>query len=162
MEDQRIDRTDLASPKVEQNSPDPVLESVFRQQLEQLYADPSDALATNCGIKADKISRDTGEHVKGEEDEYDFRLFTNSSRLGSTSDGASKAPRRITLRSPSPADSGLAFAGRGPPDGYYFAGHTDAQLTEQYVRAAVSSQDVIGGVKIRWVCCPVLRLKIRS
>lgn len=151
MEDQRIDRTDLlGSPKHEPNSPDPVLESYFRQQLDQLYADPSEALATYGGIEADEISRDIGEQVQDEEEEYDFRLFTKPSSLGSTSVGASNIPQRITLKSPSPADDELALAGRGRPDEYYFAGHTDAQLMEQYVRAAVSGQDLIEGLKMRW------------
>ena len=152
MDDRSIDRTNLASPVTEPNSPDPALETFYRQQLQQLYADPSLALAahgltesdTACGAAAEQIQDD-------EADGYEFHLFTRSSALGLASVGTSNCPQRITLRSPSPADGGLGFERGGRPDKYYFTGDTGLELAKQYSQAAVSGQDVIESLKRSWV-----------
>ncbi len=148
MPDRSIDRTALESPTTEPSSPDPVLESRFRQQLEQRYADPLDASVGNDGTDVDGAVEQAPSD--GEEGEYDFRLFARPAV-------ASIGAQRITLRSLSPAagrESGLT--GRGRPDGYYFTGATGPELVEHYARAAVSSGDVIEGLGVRWVCCSVL------
>lgn len=157
MVDRSIGRTDLVSPISEPNSPDPVLESYFRQQLEQLYADPSQALATNDGTEVDQIRGASVEQVQTEDrEEYDFRLFTRPHASGTASVGASNGPQRIAIRSPSPAGGESGFTSAGRPDNYYFAGDTGAELAEQYARAAVSGQDIVEGLKMRWVCRFVL------
>ncbi len=151
MVDRSIGRADIESSTIEPNSPDPALETYFRQQLEQLYADPSQAFIANDRTDIKNHDRNFVEKDQGEvEGEYDFRLFTRPSV------GASNVPQRIALRSPSPARGEPGFSTGGRPDEYYFAGHTDDELAKQYARAAVSSQDIIEGLRIRWVCCFVL------
>ncbi len=152
MPDRSIDRTALESPTTEPSSPDPVLESRFRQQLEQRYADPLDASVGNDGTDVDGAV----EQAPSDREEYDFRLFARPAV-------APTGAQRITLRSASPAagrESGLTGSGR--PDGYYFTGATGPELAEQYARAAVSSGDVIEGLGVRWVCCFVLIKRLRS
>lgn len=152
MDDHSIGRADIESSTFEANSHDPVLETYFSQQLEQLYADPSQALAANDGTKLDNQGEATVEQIPGEaEEEYEFRLFTRASASGPASDGASNVPQRIALRSPSPVGGESGFTSGRRPDEYYFADHTGAELAEQYARAAVSGQDIIEGLKIRWV-----------
>ena len=152
MDDHSIGRADIESPTFEANSPDPVLETYFRQQLEQLYAGSSQALAASDGTEVDNHGETTVEHVPGEaEEEYEFRLFTRPSASGPALVGANNVPQRIALRSPSPAGRESGFTCGRRPDEYYFAGHTGAELAEQYARAAVSGQNIIEGLKIRWV-----------
>lgn len=152
--DDRSISLDLESPTSDPNSPDPILESYFRQQLQQLYADPSQPLATNVQTESVKLGGATVEQVQGEdEEEYDFRLFKRPLASGPASVGASTGPQRIALRSPSPADGELGFTSGGRPEKYYFAGDVGSELAGQYARAAVSGQDIIEGLKMRWVCC---------
>lgn len=159
MEDRCIDRTELDSPTSAPNSPDPVLESYFRQQLEQLYADPSQPLPTNDETELLEPVETTVEQVQGkDEEEYDFRLFKRVS--GPASVGARTEPQRITLGSSSPPGGESGFTSGGRSDKYYFTGDTGAELAEQYARAAVSGQDIIEGLKMRWVCCSVLESDI--
>ena len=148
-----IDRTDLESPTTEPNSPDPVLESYYLQQLQQRYADPSQALTANGGAESDENYGAAPARVqvdKGEQ--YEFRLFTRPSASGPASVGISNGPQRVTLRSPSPAGDALGITSKGRPDKYYFAGVTCPELAEQYTRAAVSGQDIKEGLNMRWVC----------
>ena len=153
MDNCSIYRTDLESPTTQQSSPDPVLESYFRQQLQQLFSDPSQALAANDGTEVDKICGGTIEQtLSDKEEKYAFRLFTRRSASGPASVGTSKDPQQITIRSPSPAGVDLTLTRRGPPDKYYFTGDTSPELAEQYAQAAVSGQDIIDGFKMRWVC----------
>ena len=148
-----IHRTDLESPTTQQSSPDPVLESYFRQKLQQLFPDPSQGLAANDGTEVDKICGGTIEQTLGDKEEkYAFRLFTRPSASGPASVGTSKDPRQITIRSPSPAGGDLTLTCRGRPENYYFTGDTSPELAEQYVQAAVSGQDIIEGFQMRWVC----------
>ena len=150
MDCRSIGRIHLESSTAQPNCPDPVLESYFRQRLEQLYAAPSPTLAAHDESKLDSLGGATVENAQGEdEEEYDFRLFTRPS--GTASAGTSNVPQRIALRSSSPADGKLGFANGGRADGYYFAVQTDAELAEQYARAAVSGQGIIEGLKMRWV-----------
>lgn len=153
MDDRAIDRADLGSPTTAPAISDPVLETYFRKQLEQLYAAPSQALEANHRTELGNRGEDTPEQLHGEHEEaYDFCLFTRQS----ASAGASNVLQRVDLRSPDPVGGQLDFTNRGRPDEYYFAGHPDAELAEEYMRAAVSSQDIIEGLRMRWVCCIVL------
>ena len=153
MDDRSIDRTNLDSPVTEPDSPDPALESFYRQQLQQLYADPSLAFATHGGTESDIACGTDAEQIQdGEANDYEFHLFTKSSALGLASVGTRNGPQRITLRSPSPGDGGLGFKSGGRPDNYYFTGETGLELTKQYTQAAVSGQDIIEGLKRTWVC----------
>ena len=153
MGDRSIVRIDLESSTSEPNSPDPALESYFRQQLEQLYADPSQALAASDGTQKGKNDQAIAENTQDDDDEeYEFRLFRRPLVSGPALIGTSSGPQRIALRSPSPAGDGLHFVNGGRPDEYYFSGDTSAELAEQYAQAAVSGQDIISGLKLRWVC----------
>ena len=153
MGDRSIGRIDLDSSTSEPNSPDPVLESYFLQQLEKLYADPSQALAASDGTQKDKDDQAIAENAKDNGDEeYEFRLFRRSLVSGPELIGTSSGPQRIALRSPSPACDGPHFVNGGRPDKFYFSGDTSAELAEQYAQAAVSEQDIISGLKRRWVC----------
>ena len=148
-----MDRADLESLITEPNSPDPVLESYFRQQLQQRYADPSQALAASGGTEIDTVYGATPEQPQGDKgEEYDFQLFARPSASGLASVGQNNGPQRITLRSPSPARDGLGFVSGGRPDKYYFTDDTGPELAEQYTQAAVSGQDIIEGLSMRWVC----------
>ena len=154
MDDHSIGRADLESLITEQNSPDPVLESYFRQQLQQRYADPSQALAASGGTEIDTAHGAISEQPQSDKGEvYDFPLFARPSASGPASVGLNNGPQRITLRSPSPARDSLGLISGGRPDEYYFAGDTGPELTEQYTQAAVSGQDIIEGLSMRWVCC---------
>ena len=154
MDDHSIDRADLESLITEPNSPDPVLESYFRQQLQQRYADPSQALAASGGTEVDTVHGATSEQTQGEKgEEYDFPLFARPSASGPASVGLNNGPQRIILRSPSPARDGLSLLSGGRPDKYYFAGDTGPELAEQYTQAAVSGQHIIESLSMRWVCC---------
>lgn len=153
MENCSVECTDLESPTTEVDSRDPVLESYYLQQLQQRYADPSQALAASGGAGLDTTHEATSKQAQGEKaEEYDFRLFTRPSALGPASVGTSNGPQRVTLRSPSPVGDALGFTIRGRPDEYYFSGVTSPELAEQYTRAAVSGQEVIEGLNMRWVC----------
>ena len=153
MYDRSIDRTNLESPVSEPNSQDPTLESFYRQQLQQLYADPSPSLAPHGEIDPDTACTAAAEQIFDDEaDGYEFHLFSRSSALGLASVGTSNDPHRITLRSPSPADGGLGSKSGGRPDNHYFTGDTGLELAKQYAQAAVSGQDVIEGLKRSWVC----------
>ena len=154
MDDHTIDRADLESLITEPNSPDPVLESYFRQQLQQRYADPSQALAASGGTEIDTAHGAVSEQPQSDKGEvYDFPLFARPSASGPASVGLNNGPQRITLRSPSPARDSLGLISGGRPDEYYFAGVTGPELTEQYTQATVSGQDIIEGLSMRWVCC---------
>lgn len=153
MDDRSVERTDLESPTTEAN-PDPVLQSYYLQQLQQQYADPSQALAlaVNGGADSDAAHGAASEQAQDEKaEEYDFRLFTRTSALGTAHIGTSNGPQRVTLRSPSPVGNALVLASRGRPDEYYFAGLTSPELADQYTRAAVSGPEIIEGLKMRWV-----------
>ena len=153
MDDRSIDRTNIESPVTEPNSPDLALESFYRQQLQQLYADPSLAFAAHGGTEPDTACGAAAKQIQDDDvDGYEFRLFTRTSALGPASVGKSNGPQRITLRSPSPAHGGLGFESGGRPDSYYFTGDTGLELAKQYTQAAVSGQDVIEGLKRSWVC----------
>ena len=153
MGDHSVGRIDLESSTSEPNSPDPVLKSYFRQQLEKLYADPSQALAASDGTQKDKNEQAITENAQDDDDEeYEFHLYRRTLVSGPALNGTSSGPQRIALRSPSPAGDGLYFVNGGRPDGYYFSGGTSAELAEQYAQAAVSGQDIISGLKVRWVC----------
>ena len=152
MGDRSIGRKDLESSTSELNSPDPVLESYLRQQLEKLYADPSQALAASDGTQEVKNDQAITENAQDNDDEgYEFHLFRRPFVSGPALIGTSSGPQRIALRSPSPAGDGLHFVNGGRPDDYYFSGVTSAELAEEYAQAAVSEQDIISGLKIRWV-----------
>ena len=153
MGDRSIGRADIESSTTEPTTPNPAIETYYRQQLEQLYAEPSEALAVNGASDLGNIGGATTEQAQGEdEEEYDFRLFKRPSE----SVGASNVLQRIALRSPSPASGESAFANGGRPDKYYFAGDTGRELAEQYTQAAISGQDIMEGLKMRWVGCFVL------
>ena len=150
MNDHSVDRINLESPITEPTSLDPVLESIYRQQLEQRYASPLEA---NDGIGSDiACDADLEQSQRDEGEGYEFRLFTRPSALGPASLSRSNGPHRITLRSPSPTDGGLDLTCRGRPDKYYFTGDTSPELAKQYTQAAVSGQDIFEGLKRRWVC----------
>ena len=153
MNDHSIDRTNLESPVTEPSSPDLALESFYRQQLRQLYADPSPAFAAHGETESDTACAAAAEQIQRDDpDGYEFRLFTRSSAWGQASVGTSNDPQRITLRSPSPADGGLGFKIGGRPDNHYFTGDTGPELAKQFAQAAVSGQDVIDGLKRSCVC----------
>lgn len=153
MDNLSIECTELESPTTEANSPDPVLESYYLQQLQQQYADPSQALAPHGGAELDTTHEAASEKAQCERvEEYDFRLFTRPSALGPASVGTGNGPQRVTLSSPSPVGDALGLTSRGRPDEYYFSGATSPELAEQYTRAAVSGQEIMEGLKMRWVC----------
>lgn len=154
MDSRSVELTDLESPTTEASSlGDPLLESYYLQQLQQQYADPSQALAANGGAELDVTHEATSEQAQGEKaEQYDFRLFTRPSALGPASVGTSNGPQRVTLRSPSPVGDALGLTIRGRPDEYYFSGVTSPELAEQYTRAAVCGQEIIEGLNMRWVC----------
>ena len=161
MGDRSIGRADIESSTTELNSPNPALETYYRHQLEHLYAEPSEALAVNDAAESGNIDGATTEQAEGEdEEEYDFRLFKRASEPGPASVGASNVLQRIALRSPSPAGGESAFINGRRPDKYYFAGDAGRELAEQYAQAAVSGQDIMEGLKMRWVRYLVLDREI--
>ena len=153
MSDCNISREDIECSLIEPDSPDHVLETYFRQQLEQLYPDSSQAFAAVDGAEISNPGGAAAEQDQCEnEREYDFRLFAKPLAPGPKPVGASSVPQRISLRSPSPADGKSGFKNGGRPAKYYFAGGTSPGLAEQYVQSAVSGEDIIEALKMRWVC----------
>ncbi len=89
----------------------------------------------------------------GDEDNaaYEFRLFA-----GSTGNRPSNRPdnglQRITLRSPTPLNSEPGFLRPQRPDGHYFSGDKSSEMAERFSSVAVSGEQVLEGLKMRWVC----------
>ena len=155
MANHSINRTDLdSSPPAEPRSPDPVLASYFRQQLQQRYADPYSEVSPGIALLEEAAMEQEEEEARGvqekkkEEEGYDFRLFFSKPSSSAAAAG------RVVLRSPSPTaaqHNGDGSRRGGRPDAYYFTGVTGPELAAQYAQAAVSGPDILAGLGVKWV-----------
>lgn len=133
----------------EPSSPDPVLQAELRKRLEHTYAALSLAEG-DTGGRTQEYTANVEWHADTDGEEYDFRLFAKSSQSGKR-DGVHEEPQRIVLRSPSPVNGRSGFRNGGRPKKYYFTGTPSVDSVEQYRQAAVSGEELIAGLKTRWV-----------
>lgn len=77
-----------------------------------------------------------------EEDEFEFRLFATP--------GKPTTAVRVRVRSPTPAHGEPGFVQPRRSDGYYFTGSNN-EKAEQYRDAAVTGEELVKGLRVRWV-----------
>lgn len=147
-------RTDLhsQSSSEELQSPDPTLEARFHEQLKQAYVDSNPQLEPIeddilRGADGSNIGPPPGEH----EEAYEFRLFAKPSGSGPLKEGC-QGLQRIALRSPTPVNREPGFVEPLRPEAFHFTGITSAEQVERYQKAAVSGEEILKGMNVRWVC----------
>lgn len=134
-------------------SPDPTLETRFRSQLQQSYAEEHHQVALEHGELSPQGNLSSTNEPPRDEDEaaYEFRLFAGLSGFG-PSESQGNGLQRITLRSPTPLNGEPGFIRPQRPEGYYLTGAGSVGQAEQFSAAAVSGEQVLKGLKTRWVC----------
>ena len=143
-------RADLRSESSDEyQNPDPTVEARLRGKFEQSYV-----LLQQEGVDeatvADRNTSARGRPI-AQEDVYSFRLFATPTRSG-FSESKVEGMQRIALKSPSPARDEPGFVNPQRADTHYFTGNTSAKQTEQYRKAAVSAEQLLQGLKTKWVC----------
>lgn len=98
----------------------------------------------------EKLPRATGSLPDQEEASYEFRLFARPSASGLATDERNELPR-VALRSPTPLNSEPGLINPQRAEDYYFTGKTSAEQAEQFARAAVSGEQVLENLGMRWV-----------
>lgn len=151
-----VRRTDLESCSSSEGrgSPDPTLETRFRAQLQQSYAEEHQQVRLEHEERPPEgnLSSTDGQPPRDEDEAaYDFRLFAGSSGVRQ-SNSQGNGLQRITLRSPTPLNGEPGFIRPQRPEGYYFSGAKSAEQAERFSVAAVSGEQVLEGLKTRWVC----------
>jgi len=150
-----VRRTDLESRSSSEGrcSPDPTLETRFRAQLQQSYAEEHQQVGLKDVEWSSQGKLSSIVEPPRDEDEaaYEFRLFAGSSGIG-PSKSQGNGLQRITLRSPTPLNGEPGFIRPQRPEGYYFTGPGSVEQTERFSAAAVSGEQVLEGLKTRWVC----------
>lgn len=148
LEIRRSDRNSDSSD--ESNSHDPELEARFREQLSRSYDESvqvedkdRDGSRSGNGVLAKEVDNE-------DEEVYEFRLFKKPSGP-EISNRSHHIFQKIALRSPTPESGEPGFLKPRRPDNYYFTGDANAELVEQYQRAAVSGAEILEGLKARWV-----------
>ena len=149
----RVARADLDSQSSsdDDGNPDPTLEARFRDQVERSYADEGCKTETHDqGIVEDLDTAAVGQPVEEDEDAYTFRLFAGPKGSGPPK-GKDKGVQKVILSSPSPAGGEPGFVNPRRQLDYYFTGTASAEQAEQYSNATISSEQLLQGLKTRWV-----------
>lgn len=140
------------TPPHDDGDPDTTLEAQFRDQVERSYFPDSFATDTDdqdilrgCDAAA------LGQPLQKDDEAYTFRLFARRKPSG-PSDEEYRGFQKIVLGSPSPASGEPGFVNPERALAYYFTGTTSAGQAEQYRKAAVSGEQLLQGLKTRWVC----------
>ena len=148
-------RRDKVYSRPSSNAPpdlDPDLEARYHEQLSKVYSsEPREEISLTDDAQARGapiVGNDEG-HL--EEDGYDFRLFSRPSAKPTDSKSRCTGLQRIVLRSPSPANGEPGFVDLRRLDSYYFSRPTTAETLEQYRVAAVTGEEIMRGLDIRWV-----------
>ena len=147
-----VRRTDLESrsSSYEPIDSDPILETQFREQLEQIYADGTISEGIDGGGSGMIGAAVAHQPAVEDEENYEFRLFARPSAAGPSNE-AGITTQMITLRSPTPLGGEPGFVNQRRSERYYFTGTASAELMDQYHKAAVSGETILEGLKVRWV-----------
>lgn len=130
---------------------------MLRERLERTFINQQRDWSSN--VKNAEPLQTAAESIAVHQDDpdaFEFRLFSKKSASKSSASNE-QASRRIVLRSPTPTNTSPGFMIARRPDAYYFTDVASAQKTEQFESAAVSGEEIMKGLKDRWVCaCSVL------
>lgn len=149
----RVSRSELETQASSENddSIDHALEAQFRIYFEPQYANGT---TQSQGTEADRVedasSNLVDQDLNDKDEGYSFRLFARPMVPGLPK-GEEQGPQKISLRSPSPASGEPGFVNAERPATYYFTGETSEERADQYRRAAVSGEQLVHGLKTRWV-----------
>ena len=133
------------------DSIDHALEAQFRDCFEPQYGNGTTQSQDPEAKRVENASSCLVEqNLNHEDEEYSFRLFARPVVPG-LPEGEEQGPQRICLRSPSPANDEPGFVNAERPATYYFTGETSTERAEQYRRAAVSGEQLLQGLRTRWV-----------
>ena len=148
-----VRRADLHSDSSSSQSPSPN-ENLYIKKLAATYHVPSNPLFASQGPLDEKdVSSSLSEDVEA----FEFSLFSKRATAG-TSEGASASAPKIQLRSPSPINPIPGFIVPRRPHDYYFTGQVTSERSVQFRQAAVSGEQIIQGLRTRWVSLHKVRL----
>jgi len=88
--------------------------------------------------------------VTPEADGYEFRLFAKPAK-GTAQEKIGNTLQKIALRSPTPADRDPGFMQARRPDSFYFTGRGNPEQAKRFQESAVSAEDIMKNVSMRWV-----------
>ncbi|KAL9127281.1 MAG: hypothetical protein Q9217_003816 [Psora testacea] len=129
-------------------SPNRNLEAQYLETLGATYdsvkggISEEDDLPQRVPVGQEAGDRDTGA--------YDFRLFSGPIKAREQAASISTV-QRVELRSPTPTSGLPGFVVSRKPDTFYFTGALSSEQSERYRQAVVSGEDVISGLRTRWV-----------
>ena len=145
---------------VSPSPPSESLEIAYLERLRDQYGSPAegpaplDASPTPSSDLSTKPIHVPDSNVLEDEEqqgeEYEFRLFSGPNAAVDAS-GKNDNVKRIAIRSPSPVNKDPGFVIAERPAGYYFTGQLDQSRKEEFLVAAVSGEEVLGGVDTKWV-----------
>lgn len=147
----RIRRADLESrqPSVDSHSHDAEgLDLRLRQQLQQT-GEIIDEVQLTVQPSIQENGDGEGVPVRDRE-EYEFRLFSKPA-VGIKQENSRTLTQRIALRSPTPKNEGPSFVTSRRPNSFYFTGPSSPRQAKVYVESAVSGEEVLRGLDIRYV-----------
>ena len=124
----------------ERDSIAPTLKARLRDQSEQIGADEPPLTEGNYVNSLDRMKGGLAEPWFDQDEEgYSFWLF------------ARPLKRKIVLWSALPVTRESGFVKAERPQIYYFTGQTYSEQASQYGRAAIFSDQLLKGPKMRWV-----------
>ena len=143
---------------VSSSAPSDTLEITYLERLRDEFGSPAGQSASpdpnpalNHYLSA-YPNRDTNRNEPEEDtEEYEFRLFSGSNAADTVH---GKTLQRIAIRSPSPFNGDPGFVIPQRPSEYYFTGKLDVSCEEEFLAAAVSGDEVLKGLGVKWVCIP--------
>ena len=145
------------------STPIDALENSYLEQLQNQFGTLIEPTADLGGETLTLPETNVRPSPKAEGDgleEYEFRLFSEPSK-GENATSLGNGPQRIAIKSPPPINGNPEFVVPRRPNDYYFTGPLDATHSEELRAVAVSGEDIMRGLKVRWVCIfPVLWLAL--
>ena len=123
----------------------------MREQLRSIYETPTARITDVDGdVALDDVSIGLGDAAEGNGvEDYEFRLFSGPRKgKAANSDGAIQ---RIAIRSPTPISGDPGFVIPRRPDSYYFTGPLNGVRAEQIAAAAISGEEIVKGLNLKWV-----------
>ena len=150
-----VRREDLHSRSLspESSTPDVGLRTLLRERLEQTYKPAEEDVQPPHKPSAVET---TIEEPHNEEESFDFRLFSTSTKNPSATTEPHAKPRKIVIKSPSPDSGEPGFTQPQRPSSYYFTGVSAPSQRQQYEDIAVSGHDVLHAQTIHYVHFPPL------
>ena len=130
---------------------DPALEAQLREYFHPQYVNGTTQSQGSEANRVEDASSNLVEQDLNDENEgYSFRLFARPVVPG-LPEGEEQGPQKISLSSPSPTRGEPGFVKAERPATYYFTGETSEERADQYRQAAVSGEQLLQGLKTRWV-----------